>query len=108
MFVINWASQITYYTHTLHGTGLYAYIDPPGTTPIDRPSYGSPMGRTTLQVLEIPDLVTGISFVALGRGSGNRVTRPSAIKQLHLPLVPSLKTTLRIWSRCFFVSPEDF
>ena len=24
---------------------IYAYIDPPGTTPTDRQSYGSPMER---------------------------------------------------------------
>ena len=30
-------------TQTLHGTAIYTYIDPSGTTPTDRQSYGSPM-----------------------------------------------------------------
>ena len=32
-------------THTLHGTGIYAAPLTPKTTPTDRQSYGSPMGR---------------------------------------------------------------
>ena len=33
-------------TQTLHGTAIYAApLNPPGTTPTDRQSYGSPMGR---------------------------------------------------------------
>ena len=38
-------ARIKVLTQTLHGTAIYAYIDPPGTTPTDRQSYGSPMER---------------------------------------------------------------
>ena len=36
-------SSVLPMAQTLHGTAIYTYIDPSGTTPTDRQSYGSPM-----------------------------------------------------------------
>ena len=51
-------------TQTLHGTAIYTYIDPSGTTtPTDRPSYGSPSWQSQTGRVWVEDSGMTVAFL---------------------------------------------